>query len=38
MRERVLSLQGKFALVSLPDQGCQIKAIIPLNLEQLAEL
>jgi signal transduction histidine kinase len=38
MRERVLSLHGKFALVSLPNQGCQIKAIIPLNMEQLAEI
>jgi signal transduction histidine kinase len=30
MRERVLSLQGKFELSSAPDRGCQIVAIIPL--------
>jgi signal transduction histidine kinase len=29
MRERVLSLQGKFELSSAPHQGCQITAIIP---------
>ncbi len=39
MRERVLSLQGKFEIISTPDtdpdrlhpSGCQIVAIIPLN-------
>ncbi len=31
MRERVLSLQGKFEIVSAPDRGCQITAIIPLG-------
>ncbi len=31
MRERVLSLQGKIEIVSAPQQGCQITAIIPLN-------
>ncbi|WP_373543030.1 sensor histidine kinase [Chamaesiphon sp.] len=30
MRERVLSLQGKFELVSKPSAGCQIVAVIPL--------
>ena len=30
MRERVLSLQGKFELVSTPNAGCQIVAVIPL--------
>jgi signal transduction histidine kinase len=30
MRERVLSLQGQFELVSAPQSGCQILAIIPL--------
>jgi signal transduction histidine kinase len=30
MRERVLSLQGKFEIVSTPDRGCQIVAIVPL--------
>jgi signal transduction histidine kinase len=30
MRERVLSLQGKFEIISAPQQGCQIMAIIPL--------
>jgi signal transduction histidine kinase len=29
MRERVLSLQGQFEIISLPDRGCQIMAIIP---------
>jgi signal transduction histidine kinase len=29
MRERVLSLQGKFEIISAPAQGCQITAIIP---------
>ncbi len=31
MRERVLSLQGKFEILSAPDRGCQIVAIIPLS-------
>jgi signal transduction histidine kinase len=31
MRERVLSLQGKFEIISAIDRGCQIIAIIPLN-------
>ncbi len=31
MRERVLSLQGKFEIISAPQQGCQILATIPLN-------
>jgi signal transduction histidine kinase len=31
MRERVLSLQGKFEIIATPHQGCQIMAIIPLN-------
>jgi signal transduction histidine kinase len=31
MRERVLSLQGKFEIVSAPDKGCEIIAIIPLG-------
>jgi signal transduction histidine kinase len=30
MRERVISLQGKFEIMSTPDRGCQIVAIIPL--------
>ena len=30
MRERVLSLQGKFEIISAPDRGCQIMATIPL--------
>ncbi len=30
MRERVLSLQGKFEIISTPGQGCQIITIIPL--------
>ncbi len=29
MRERVLSLQGQFEILSIPDRGCQIVAIIP---------
>ncbi len=29
MRERVLSLQGEFELMSAPDRGCQIVASIP---------
>jgi signal transduction histidine kinase len=29
MRERVLSLQGQFEMMSTPDRGCQIVAIIP---------
>jgi signal transduction histidine kinase len=29
MRERVLSLQGEFDLISAPDRGCQIVANIP---------
>lgn len=29
MRERVLSLQGEFDLISAPDRGCQIVASIP---------
>jgi signal transduction histidine kinase len=36
MRERVLSLQGKFEIISAPNQGCQIVAIIPLVGNQLA--
>jgi signal transduction histidine kinase len=31
MRERVLSLDGKFEIISAPQQGCQILATIPLN-------
>jgi signal transduction histidine kinase len=31
MRERVLSLQGTFEIISTPDRGCQIIAIIPLT-------
>ncbi len=31
MRERVLSLQGKFEIFSSPGNGCQIVAIIPLD-------
>jgi signal transduction histidine kinase len=30
MRERVLSLQGEFEIISTPDRGCQIVAIVPL--------
>ena len=30
MRERVLSLQGKFEIISAPNEGCQIVVIIPL--------
>jgi signal transduction histidine kinase len=33
MRERVLSLQGQFKIVSAPNQGCQIVAVIPLENE-----
>ena len=29
MRERILSLQGQFEIISLPDRGCQIVVIIP---------
>ncbi len=32
MRERVLSLQGKFEIISAPQQGCQIIATIPLGI------
>ncbi len=32
MRERVLSLQGEFELVSAPDRGCQIVASIPFGI------
>ena len=32
MRERVLSLQGEFELVSAPDRGCQIVASIPFGV------
>jgi signal transduction histidine kinase len=38
MRERVLSLQGRFAIISEPNQGCQIVAIIPVMEDQIAEL
>jgi signal transduction histidine kinase len=38
MRERVLSLQGRFAIISEPQQGCQIVAIIPVIGEQFSEL
>jgi signal transduction histidine kinase len=38
MRERVLSLQGKFEIISIPAQGCQIVAIIPLTKEQALEI
>jgi signal transduction histidine kinase len=38
MRERVLSLQGKFEIISTPTQGCQIVAIIPLTKEQAVEI
>jgi signal transduction histidine kinase len=31
MRERVLSLQGKFEINSAPGEGCQIMAVIPLS-------
>jgi signal transduction histidine kinase len=31
MRERVLSLQGQFEIISTPSQGCQILATIPLS-------
>ncbi len=36
MRERVLSLQGRFAVISEPQQGCQIVAIIPVG-DQILE-
>jgi signal transduction histidine kinase len=32
MRERVLSLQGEFELMSAPDRGCQIVASIPFGV------
>ncbi len=38
MRERVLSLHGRFAIVSEPQQGCQIVAIIPVTGDQILEL
>ncbi len=38
MRERVLSLQGRFAIISEPQQGCQIMAIIPVMGDQILEL
>jgi signal transduction histidine kinase len=38
MRERVLSLQGRFAIISEPQQGCQIVAIIPVAGDQILEL
>lgn len=38
MRERVLSLQGRFAIISEPQQGCQIVAIIPIVKDPLSEL
>ncbi len=38
MRERVLSLQGRFAIISEPQQGCQIVAIIPVTGDQTLEL
>lgn len=38
MRERVLSLQGRFAIISEPQQGCQIVAIIPVIGDQILEL
>ncbi len=31
MQERVRALQGKFTIVSAPQQGCQIEATIPLD-------
>jgi signal transduction histidine kinase len=37
MRERVLSLQGRFAIISEPQQGCQIVAIIPVTGDQILE-
>jgi signal transduction histidine kinase len=38
MRERVLSLQGRFAIISEPQQGCQIMVIIPVTGDQILEL
>jgi signal transduction histidine kinase len=38
MKERVLSLQGRFAIISEPNRGCQIVAIIPVIEDQIAEL
>jgi signal transduction histidine kinase len=38
MRERVLSLHGRFAIISEPQQGCQIVAIIPVTGDQILEL
>jgi signal transduction histidine kinase len=38
MRERVLSLQGNFEIISAPDRGCQIVATIPLIPEQISAL
>jgi signal transduction histidine kinase len=38
MRERVISLQGRFAIISQPQQGCQIVAIIPVTGDQTLEL
>jgi signal transduction histidine kinase len=37
MRERVLSLQGRFAIISEPQQGCQIVAIIPVMGDKILE-
>jgi signal transduction histidine kinase len=37
MRERVLSLQGRFAIISEPQQGCQIVAIIPVMGDEVLE-
>ncbi len=38
MRERVLSLQGQFELVSTPNAGCQIMAVIPLLPDGLPQV
>jgi signal transduction histidine kinase len=38
MQERVLSLQGRFAIISEPQQGCQIVAIIPVTGDRILEL
>jgi signal transduction histidine kinase len=35
MRERVISLHGKFEIISAPDRGCQIIAIVPLLISPL---
>jgi two-component system, sensor histidine kinase and response regulator len=35
MRERMLSLQGKFEIISAIDRGCQIVATIPLTDDAL---